>query len=204
MSAKGTEAPKPGTEAGPAAAPAEAGAKKGGALQTWLPLIVSLVIMPVLAYATTTFILLPKLVQASGGGKPAAHGEAAAEKGGEHGEHGGGGHGGKEAEGKDSGKEKYTAVLDKVLVNVAGSMGTRYLLTKMTLVSDNSSVKTLIEKNADQLRDLASSTLGAKTITDLEKPGARNQIRSELITSFNSALGNPVVKEIYFTEFAIQ
>ena len=61
-----------------------------------------------------------------------------------------------------------------------------------------------IEQNRDRLMDLASSTLSAKTIADLEKPGVRNLIRSELISAFNSALGQGFVQEIYFTEFAIQ
>ena len=201
MAADRTEASKPGTDAGAPAHPAAEGGAKGGGLQGWLPLIVSLVLMPALAYATTTFIILPKLLKASGAGKSPAHSEPTHEKG-----------GGEEKPGKESaeggketaGRDKFTATLDKVLVNVAGSMGTRYLLTKMTLVSDNTNLKGIVEKNSDQLRDLASSTLGVKTITDLEKPGARNQIRSELISSFNSALGNGVIKEIYFTEFAIQ
>ncbi len=44
----------------------------------------------------------------------------------------------------------------------------------------------------------------AKTIADLEKPGARNLIRGELLAGFNNILGDPGVQEIYFTEFAIQ
>ncbi|MGH7973851.1 MAG: flagellar basal body-associated FliL family protein [Limisphaerales bacterium] len=41
-------------------------------------------------------------------------------------------------------------------------------------------------------------------MADLEKPGARNLIRSELISGFNNILGGPLVQEIYLTEFAIQ
>ena len=56
----------------------------------------------------------------------------------------------------------------------------------------------------DQLRDLASSILGSKTIADLEKPEARNLIRAELLSQFNAALGGNAVQDIYITEFAIQ
>jgi flagellar FliL protein len=56
----------------------------------------------------------------------------------------------------------------------------------------------------DQLKDLATGTLSSKTISDLEKPGARNVIRAELMTVFNNALGGPLVQEIYITELAIQ
>jgi flagellar basal body-associated protein FliL len=64
-------------------------------------------------------------------------------------------------------------------------------------------LKTKVEENTDQLRDIASSILGSKTIADLEKPEARNLIRAELLSQFNSALGGGVA-EIFITELAIQ
>src|SRR5205809_4040341 len=36
----------------------------GGGIVAWLPLIVTIVLMPVLAVATTKFLILPKVVQA--------------------------------------------------------------------------------------------------------------------------------------------
>ena len=94
--------------------------------------------------------------------------------------------------------------LSKMLVNVAGTMGTRYLMTSVTLVGNTADFKTKIEENKDQLMDLATGALSSKTISDLEKPGARNVIRAELMTVFNNALGGSVVQEIYITELAIQ
>lgn len=201
MAANRTEATKTAPEAVGGAAPAAAPAA-GGGLQSWLPLIVSLVLMPVLAYVTTAFILVPKLTAARGGGAAKASSHEPAEHGSAHGKEEKDDHGG----GKESGggKGKYSAPLEKVLVNVAGSAGTRYLLAKFTLVSDQANLKAQVEKSSDQLRDLAASSLSSKTITDLEKPGSRNLIRSELISAFNSVLGEGAVREIYFTEFAIQ
>ena len=57
---------------------------------------------------------------------------------------------------------------------------------------------------ATKLRDAAASSLSSKTINDLEKPGIRNLVRTELITIFNTILGKGMVSEIYLTEFAIQ
>jgi flagellar basal body-associated protein FliL len=65
-------------------------------------------------------------------------------------------------------------------------------------------LKDKIEQNKDQLLDLATGTLCTKTISDLEKPGARNVIRAELLEVFNNALGGPLIKEIYITELAVQ
>ena len=49
-----------------------------------------------------------------------------------------------------------------------------------------------------------SFNLANKTLADLEKPGARNLIRTELINGFNNVLGENSVQEIYITEFGIQ
>jgi flagellar basal body-associated protein FliL len=89
------------------------------------------------------------------------------------------------------------------VVNVSGSLGSRLLLASLTIAGNNTDLKTKIEENNDQLRDLASSVLSTKTITDLEKPEARNLIRAELISQFNTILGG-TVQDIYITEFAIQ
>ena len=91
-----------------------------------------------------------------------------------------------------------------MIVNVAGSMGSRYLMTSFTLVGTQNDFKSVIDENKDQILDLANTAMASKSITDLEKPGARNQLRAELISIFNNALGGNFVQEIYFTEFAVQ
>jgi flagellar FliL protein len=202
------------TEGDAKAAPKEAtDGGKGGGLKNWLPLIVTIVLMPVLAFATTNFLILPKIVHARGpeaGTPEGGHDSESTRK--EEGGHGekkeSGGHGEKKEEGKKEGKavgkKRQNYQIAKVIVNVSGSMGSRYLMTSFTLVGTQGDFKDVIEENKDQLLDLASTSLASKSISDLEKPGARNQIRGELISIFNNALGGSYVQEIFFTEFAIQ
>ena len=106
--------------------------------------------------------------------------------------------------GSVDGKAKIPVPLSKILVNVAGTMGTRYLMTSVTLVGSDPSLKDIVKDHNDQLLYLATGTLSTITISDLEKPGSRNVIRAELINVFNNALGGPFIKEIYITELAIQ
>lgn len=187
----------PNPEKTEAAAKPEAPA--GGGIKAFLPLILTLVVMPALAYALTTFVLLPKLQKGLGvEGVHAREGEQA--EGGGH----GGGHGEAKPGAKDSGKPRTKVTLNKVIVNVSGSLGTRMLLASFTLAGNAADFKGKIEEYNDQLRDVAASTLGSKTIADIEKPDARNTIRAELITQFNGVLGPNTVQEIYITEFAIQ
>ncbi len=185
---------RPDEAAEGAEAPARNPAPAGG-LGAWLPLLATVVAMPALAYAATQFILLPKIKQAMTQGAAANPGEPAATP--------------KEKDASPNaapagGKEKVLAPLPKILVNVAGSMMTRYLTMSMTLVGNTPDFKDRINKNKDQLMDLANGTLMTKSIADLEKPGSRNIIRSELLTVFNNALGAPVIQDIYITEQAIQ
>jgi flagellar protein FliL len=175
-----------------AAAPGSARHDSGASgIKSWLPLIINLLLMPVLAYGMTAFVLLPKLRQGGGQGSIAP-----SEGAGNHSEHAG-----KEP----GGKSKFMVNLSgKILVNVAGTGGTRYLLTTLTLVGSNPDLKSAVEKNDAQLRDVAAGALASKTINDLEKPGARNLIRTELISLFNGVLGNGMLSELYMTEFAVQ
>ncbi len=180
-------------------------APSSGGLAAWLPLLLAIVLMPALAWATTQFLLLPKLQAALGNQAPAAGGSPAS--GGEHEANPAGGHEAATAAAKGHGatkKPRQTYPMSKVIVNLSGSLGTRYLMTSVTLVGDSPDFKTAIEENRDKLLDVANGTLASKTINDIERPGARNQIRAELIAVFNNALGAAIVQEIYFTEFAIQ
>jgi flagellar FliL protein len=94
--------------------------------------------------------------------------------------------------------------MSKMLVNVAGTMGARYLLVSVSVAGTGSDFKEKMADHDAQLRDMACGALATKTLADLEKPGARNLIRTELITGFNNILGDSSVQDIYFTEFAIQ
>ena len=174
----------------PADKTAVAPAPAGGGLKAWLPLIISILLMPALAFGVAQFVLLPQLqkglgIKASSGDVSADDGKAKAKK-----------------DGTDAKRE--SVVMNKLLVNVAGTQGARYLLCSLSVVGSGANFKAAMEEHNAQLIDMASNTLNVKTLADLEKPGARNLIRTELINGFNNILGDDVVKEIYFTEFAIQ
>jgi len=188
------DAKAPDSKEGAAAAPSQS---RG--IKQWIPLLIAVVSMPALAFATTRFVLLPKMQQAldkQTTAEPSAAPAAASSESAPASKEG--------TKSSTPGKTKILVPMNKMLVNVSGTMGTRYLMTSVTLVGNNADFKSKIEDNKDQLMDLATGTLGSKTISDLEKPGARNLIRSELMTVINNALGAPLVQEIYITELAIQ
>ncbi len=171
-----------------AAAQAKSPAAAGG-LKAWLPLIITVLLMPALAYAMTSFVLLPRLQKGLG----LAPADATS-----------GGHGEAKDGKKGANEKRETVTMTKLLVNVAGTMGARYLLVSITVVGAGDGFASKMAELDPQLRDMAQGALRSKTLADLEKPGAVNLIRTELISGFNGILGGPLVKEIYVTEFAIQ
>jgi flagellar protein FliL len=181
-------APPDDAAASDAAPAAGAAAAPSGGFKAWLPLIVMVVLMPALAYAMTTFVLVPKLQKGLGisAAAPASGTTGAKPK-------------------KEVAATKTESIpMNKLLVNVAGTMGARYLLVSLSVAGSGSDFKAQMDAHDAQLRDMAQSVLATKTLADLEKPGARNLIRNELLSGFNNILGDGTVEEIYFPEFAIQ
>jgi flagellar FliL protein len=176
--------PQAQEDAAAAEAPAPA-PKTSGGFRAWLPLVITILLMPVLAYATTVFVLLPRIQTGLGIASPAAAPGA-------------------KPKANAPGAKKITVAINKLLVNVAGTMGSRYLLVSISLVSSDPAFQQKMTDNDAALRDAASSTLSSKTLADLEKPDERNLIRTELLTGFNNILGSDEVSELYLTEFAIQ
>src|SRR5436190_2164626 len=101
----------------------KAAGRPSGGIKAWLPLILTIVVTPALAYAMTTYVLIPKLKNSLGVQTVQAretndeHNASAAEK----------------APAKENGKPKLKVPLSKVVVNVSGSLGTRLLLASFTL-----------------------------------------------------------------------
>ena len=165
-------------------------APSGGGIKAFLPLVLSVVLMPVIAFAMTKFVLIPQLqkglvVKAS---TPGEHGKS-----------------GEKSKKEAAGAKRESVVINKLLVNVKDTMGARFLQVSLSVAgTGGEEFKKKMEEHDAQLKDMAMSTLALKTISDLEKPNARNLIRTELITGFNNILGESMVQEIYFTDFAIQ
>ena len=203
MAAAKTEAPpaaaKPEAAAkgdAPAAAPIAAPAKKS-ALAAWLPVIASILLAPVATWAAVEFVVLPRLQKKIATMPPP---EAAPAEGGES--HGG--KEGKEGKGGKEGKEGATYEFQNVVVNLAGTMGTRYLKTTFLVSGVDSSIKTTFDAAKPRLTDVTLNVLSSLTLADLEEPGAKNVIREKLVAAYNQALGKKVAEQVYFSDFVIQ
>jgi flagellar FliL protein len=197
------EAPAPAAEP---AAPAAA-AKSGGALKAWLPAIVAAIVAPAASFALGQFVLLPKL-QAQLAAIPAAdHGDAhaaaepAAEPAAKTPAESGHGKGAKEAPAAGANYE-----YSNLVVNLAGTMGTRYLKTSfvVTGVDKSGNLRGVFDGQKDKLKDLTINVLSSLTLADLEEPGSKNVLREKLVAAYNTVLGKRVVDQVYFSDFVVQ
>jgi flagellar FliL protein len=186
-------AAKPGGKSDAPADAAAAPASSGGA-KAWLPMILALVLAPAATWATVEYLLLPRLqkklaASAAGGagGEGAAPAAAPAGKAGKGGKEGGAGY-----------------EFQNVVVNLAGTMGTRYLKTSFLITGADPNIKSVFEGSKPRLTDVTLNVLSSLTLADLEEPGAKNLIREKLVGAYNQALGRKVAEQVYFSDFVIQ
>ncbi len=200
-----TEAAKPsgkseGDAAPAAAAPAPAA---GGGAKAWIPAIAALLLAPAATWGVVEFVLVPRLQKklAAPAAEADAHAEAAPAPAAAH---GGGGHGGGKGEkGKEAaGGPGYE--FQNVVVNLAGTMGTRYLKTSFLVTGADANIKGIFEGSKPKLTDVTLNVLSSLTLADLEEPGAKNVLREKLVTAYNQALGRKVAEQVYFSDFVIQ
>ncbi len=102
------------------------------------------------------------------------------------------------------GEAKDVAQPDKILANVANAGGRAYAVARVSLKGPGSDFVQIVNLNRERLLDVATGTLGSKTLEEIEKPGFRNVFRSELLALFNQVLGGNAVSEVVITEFVTQ
>jgi len=185
------EAPAPPPE--PAAAPPAAPASPG--LKAWIPAIVVVLLAPTLSWAVAEFVLLPRLQAKLAAGPGEAHATAPAPSSG----HAPSGHG-KESAGNAVDTFEFT----NVVVNLSGTMGTRYLKCSFVITGAEPGIKATFDGRKAQLTDVTLNVLSSLTLADLEEPGAKNVLRERLVATYNQTLGRRVAEQVYFSDFVVQ
>jgi len=171
-----------------------------------LPVILVVVLAPVVSWAVAQFVILPsfekKLNAAMATAGEGAHGEAAhADAPAEHGKAAEGGHGGKKGEAAGpSNSYEFT----NIVVNLAGTMGTRYLKTTFLVTGKDPNLREAFNRDKAKMVDVTLNVLSSLSLADLEEAGAKNIIREKLVAAYNQALGKKIAEQIYFSDFVVQ
>lgn len=183
-------AAKPDAPAEAPVAMAAHAASRGG-LKAWLPAIAALLLAPAATWATVEFVLVPRLqkkLAAPAAETAPAETPAATPAG----------------KGKDGKEATPSYEFQNVVVNLAGTMGTRYLKTSFLVTGADANIKAVFDGARPKLTDVTLNVLSSLTLSDLEEPGAKNVIREKLVTAYNQALGRRVAEQVYFSDFVIQ
>ena len=190
-----TKAPAKPEPAAPAAEPAAPAAvpapAKRSVLGAWLPAIAAILLAPAVTWTTVEFAVLPRLqkkVQTAAELK--AEPVATTKKVGK--------------DGKEVRDPAANYEFQNVVVNLAGTMGTRYLKTSFIVAGTDNTIKTVFETERARMLDITRNVLSGLTLPELEEPGASNVIREKLVSAYNQALGRKVAEQIYFTDFLVQ
>ncbi len=112
---------------------------------------------------------------------------------------GGGGHGGE----SDGATDRF-AQFDDLILNPAGTDGSRFLVLSLALELREGSSLSDIEARDPELRDVILTLLSAKTVQELADVTLRPALREELRTRLNELLGGDQVVRLYLPRFVIQ
>lgn len=133
-------------------------------------------------------VVAPHADSASAEGEAAAGGEHAPAEG-EKGKEGGG-------EGPH--------ILENLVLNPAGSGGSRFLLFSVAIETGNATAGPDMAAHDAEVRDLILTALGGKTVDQLTDMSARDGIKTEVQAAIVKRFGKGAVKRIYFPQFVVQ
>ena len=97
-----------------------------------------------------------------------------------------------------------TMPLQPFVVNLSGDDGRRFLRLVLALDVKDEKTKVEIDKRLPHLRNLLIFLLSSKTFADISTAQGKYQLQAEINKALNEALGTPLVRKTYFTEFIVQ
>lgn len=100
--------------------------------------------------------------------------------------------------------EKKMVQLSNIIVNPAGSQGTRFLMTSVAIAVANDEVQKTLTEREVELRDHITTILEAETMAQLTAPGARDTLKAKIATVVSSMTGPGVPFRIFVPQFVIQ
>lgn len=169
-----------------------------------LPLLIGMVAVGLaVGGGTGAAVLGPMAAKKMGKATPVVTADSAAEgeAGGEHGAPAEGGHGG---EGAKGGGAAEVLLLENLVLNPAGSGGSRFLLLTVAIEAGKPPALEQFKARDAELRDIVLTALGTKTVDQLTDITQRDQFKSELQAAVDARFGKQSVKRLYFPQFVVQ
>ncbi len=95
-------------------------------------------------------------------------------------------------------------VVDNLVVNPAGSGGSRFLLTSIALQAEKADQVTILKDRDVEIRDAFVKVLSSMTVEQLTDPSGRQALSDKLLAATARIVGPGVVHRLYIPQFVIQ
>ena len=116
----------------------------------------------------------------------------------------GGEHGTGEGEGEGKGEPAKVVVLENLIVNPAGSQGSRFLMTTVAFAVADDKGQKLLDESKVELRDRVITVLESLTLAQLTAPGARDSLKLRIAMVAGEMLGPKATVKVFLPQFVIQ
>jgi flagellar FliL protein len=113
------------------------------------------------------------------------------------------GHGGGHGKGKHGAAKTAVYRIDNIIVNPAGSQGSRFLMATVAFEARDPKVESRLRDHDVKVRDAVTATLESQSMEMLSRPGARDSLRRKLATVVAPYTGGARV-EVYLPQLVIQ
>lgn len=173
------------------AAPAPTG------LKAKLPLAAAVVIGLAIGAGSGAVIVGPMAAKTMGYATPAPSASADGEHAEDGGDHA-------EDDSAAAGAPPAVLTLENLVLNPAGSGGSRFLLLTVSIECKDAAAVTTLESRDAELRDVVLSSLGMKTVDELADIAGREIIKELLTAALNERFGTKTVTRVYFPQYVVQ
>ena len=94
--------------------------------------------------------------------------------------------------------------IDNLVLNPAGSGGTRFLLLSVALETKDENANEILKAHDAELRDAILRLFGSKTADEVAEASSRDALRRDVLDTVSKLFPSGTVKRVYFPQFVIQ
>jgi flagellar protein FliL len=117
----------------------------------------------------------------------------------------GDGHGAGKKEGHEGGgADSPLYDIENLVVNPAGTQGTRFLVVSIAIQLADASGTTMLRDREPEVRDALLHLFSSKTVEQLSNLASRDSLKADIATTLDEVLGKDMVVKVFVPQFVLQ
>jgi flagellar FliL protein len=101
-------------------------------------------------------------------------------------------------------KSAVTHSLENLVLNPAGSNGTRFLMVTAAFELKDAGAEQMMKDHEAEVRDRILALLSKKTVEELTEPGSRDPIKKQVLDAVIPIFPKGAVLKVFFPQFVVQ